>query len=283
MQPFTEFSLPSDVSLPESQGGGRLELALRLAESASRATLRYFRTNSYQVERKSDRSPVTRADKEAEQLVRSMVAESYPDDGILGEEFGKVSGRSAFEWIIDPIDGTKSFISGVPLYSTLVALTFEGTPIVGVIAIPALGELVIGIRGCGAWYGQVGGTGSETLRRTHVSTVEDLADGLFVVSQVDNFGKRGAHSAYEALERQSYITRSWGDGYGYLLVATGRAELMVDPIVNPWDVAAVAPVVLEAGGRFSSWSGDYDIHAGHGFASNGLVHDTALKELQPFA
>ncbi|MFN9436544.1 MAG: histidinol-phosphatase, partial [Planctomycetota bacterium] len=283
MQPFPEFSLPSDVSLPESEGGRRLELALRLAEAASRATLRYFRTDAYQVERKSDRSPVTRADKEAEQLVRSMVADLYPDDGILGEEFGKVSGRSEFEWIIDPIDGTKSFISGVPLYSTLVGLTFAGRPIIGVIAIPALGELVIGIDGRGAWYGQGSGTGVEILKPTRVSSVEDLADGLFVVSQVDNFGKRGAQSAYEALERKSYITRSWGDGYGYLLVATGRAELMVDPIVNPWDVAAVAPVVVEAGGRFSSWSGDYDIHAGHGFASNGHVHDAALKELKPFA
>lgn len=283
MQRFPDFSLPPDVSLPESLGGGRLELALRLAECASRATLQYFRTDSYHVERKSDRSPVTRADKEAEQLVRSMVAESFPEDGILGEEFGKVSGRSAFEWIIDPIDGTKSFISGVPLYSTLVGLTHNGEPLIGVIAIPALGELVIGIRGHGAWYGQGKETGVETLKPTRVSNVETLADGLFVTSQVDNFGKRGAHSAYEALERKSYITRSWGDGYGYLLVATGRAELMVDPIVNPWDVAAVAPVIVEAGGSFSSWAGKYDIHAGHGFASNGHVHQAALEVLKPFA
>jgi histidinol-phosphatase len=283
MQRFPQFSLPSDITLPESQGGGRLGLALRLAESASRATLDYFRTDSFQVERKSDRSPVTRADKEAEQLVRSMVAESYPEDGILGEEFGKVSGRSPFEWIIDPIDGTKSFISGVPLYSTLVGLTHNGEPLIGVIAIPALGELVIGIRGRGAWYGQGKEAGVETLKPTRVSSVETLADGLFVTSQVDNFGKRGAQSVYEALERNAYITRSWGDGYGYLLVATGRAELMVDPIVNPWDVAAVAPVIVEAGGRFSSWSGEYDIHAGHGFASNGHVHEAALEVLKPFA
>jgi histidinol phosphatase-like enzyme (inositol monophosphatase family) len=283
MQRFPEFQLPKEVTLPESDGGGRLGLALRLAQSASQSTLGYFRTDSYQVERKNDRSPVTRADKEAEQLVRAMVAEHYPDDGILGEEFGKVAGRSPFEWIIDPIDGTKSFISGVPLYSTLIALTLHGEPIVGVIAIPALGELVVGIRGHGAWYGQDRGTGVRLLQPTRVSNVSDLSEGLFVVSQVDNFGKRNAQTAYESLERHAYVTRSWGDGYGYLLVATGRAELMVDPIVNPWDIAAVAPVILEAGGRFSSWSGSYDIHAGHCFASNGHVHDLALTALKPFA
>jgi histidinol-phosphatase len=283
MQAFPEFVLPSSISMSEADGGTRLELALRLAQSASRATLRYFRTDAYQVERKSDRSPVTLADKEAEQLVRSMVAQHFPEDGILGEEFGSEPGSSLFEWIIDPIDGTKSFISGVPLYSTLVGLTCRGEPVLGVIAIPALGELAIGIRGQGTWYGQGTGSGKVNLAPARVSTVNDLADGLFVVSQVDNFQRRGAQSAYEDLERKSYITRSWGDGYGYLLVATGRAELMVDPVVNPWDVAAVAPVIVEAGGRFSSWAGDYNIHAGHGFASNGLVHQEALKVLIPFA
>ena len=283
MQAFPEFVLPPGISLSDVNGGPRLELALRLAQSASRTTLRYFRTDAYQVERKSDRSPVTLADKEAEQLVRSMVAEQYPEDGILGEEFGSEPGSSVFEWIIDPIDGTKSFISGVPLYSTLVGLTCRGEPVLGVIAIPALGELAIGIRGQGTWYGQGTGSGKVNLAPARVSNVKDLAEGLFVVSQVDNFQRRNAQSAYEELERKSYITRSWGDGYGYLLVATGRAELMVDPVVNPWDVAAVAPVIVEAGGRFSSWAGEYNIRAGHGFASNGHVHEVALQALKPFA
>lgn len=283
MQAFPEFVLPPGISLPEQDGGARFALALKVAEAASRTTLHYFRTNAYQVERKSDRSPVTLADKEAEKLVRALVVEQYPDDGILGEEFGNEPGSSLFEWIIDPIDGTKSFISGVPLYSTLVGLTCRGEPVLGVIAIPALGELAIGIRGQGTWYGHGTGSGKVNLAPTRVSNVKDLGDGLFVVSQVDNFQRRGAQSAYEELERKSYITRSWGDGYGYLLVATGRAELMVDPIVNPWDVAAVAPVIVEAGGQFSSWAGDYDIRAGHGFASNGHVHQDALEVLKPFA
>lgn len=288
MQTFPEFTLPSHLASVDAEEGGRIGMALRLANAASCVTLRYFRTAAYQVERKSDRSPVTLADKEAEQRVRTMLAEAFPSDGVLGEEFGTVPGTSPYQWIIDPIDGTKSFISGVPLYSTLVGLTRRGQPLVGVIAIPGLGELAIGIQGHGAWYGQ--GTERDALAKeaielkpTRVSSVEDLGEGLFLVSQVDNFQKRKAEEAYRALEKEAYITRSWGDGYGYLLVATGRAELMVDPIVNPWDVAAVAPVIMEAGGRFSSWAGAYDIHAGHCLATNGHVHDRALAALQPYA
>jgi histidinol phosphatase-like enzyme (inositol monophosphatase family) len=285
MMRFPDFRLPSSWSGPADEVGGRISFALDLATAASRVTLKYFRTDEYQVERKSDRSPVTMADKEAEQQIRTLVEANYPEDAILGEEFGGVRGTNEYEWIIDPIDGTKSFISGVPLYSTLVGLTWGGIPIAGVIAIPALGELVIAAEGRGAWYGQSTPDQPEwvELQPTRVSQVQDLAEGLFLVSQVDNFEKRGAATAYRALESLAYITRSWGDGYGYLLVATGRAELVVDPIVNPWDVAAVAPVILEAGGKFTSWRGDYDIRAGHCFASNGRVHAKALAELKPFA
>jgi histidinol phosphatase-like enzyme (inositol monophosphatase family) len=264
----------------------RIDFAMELAQIASEVTLGFFRTKAYQVERKSDRSPVTAADKGAEQAVREAIAKRYPQDGLLGEEFGSVAGGNAFEWIIDPIDGTKSFISGVPLYSTLVGLTYRGEPLVGVIAIPALGEMVVGAVGCGSWYGQRESAGSPgqavVMQRCRVSSVETLSDGLFLTSQVDNFDRRGAQQAYTALQEAAYVSRSWGDGYGYLLVATGRAELMVDPIVNPWDVAAVAPVITEAGGRFSSWSGRVDLRAGHCFASNGLVHEYALGVLSRF-
>jgi histidinol phosphatase-like enzyme (inositol monophosphatase family) len=237
------------------------------------------------VERKNDRSPVTLADKQAEQTVRKLVESHYPDDAILGEEFGGIAGTTPFEWIIDPIDGTKSFISGVPLYSTLVGLTYRSQPVLGVIAIPALGEVVVGAQGLGAWYGMASQVNRDRpiLNRAHVNQVDDLADGLFLTSQVDNFNRRDAQSAYRNLESIAYVSRSWGDGYGYLLVATGRAELMVDPIVNPWDVAAVAPVITEAGGKFTSWAGIEDIRAGHCLASNGKVHEVAIRELKPFA
>lgn len=278
---FPDFELPSILA---DALDGRVAFALSLAAAASRETLKFFRTSAFQVERKSDRSPVTRADKQAEQIVRTMVANAFPSDAILGEEFGSVAGQSEFEWIIDPIDGTKSFISGVPLYSTLVGMTVAGQPKIGVIAIPALGELIIAATGLGAWYGQSFTNQSRVqLTRAYVSKQSRLEDGLMVTSQVDNFARRKAESAYRELEEEAYVSRTWGDGYGYLLVATGRAEVMVDPIVNPWDVAAVAPVIEEAGGRFSSWAGDFDILAGHCVGSNGLVHEQVLSRLRPFA
>jgi histidinol-phosphatase len=281
---FPDFELP-----PSLQGAmeGRIAFALKLATEASRETLKYFRTSEFQVERKSDRSPVTLADKRAEQIVRNFVAQTYPMDGILGEEFGSVAGESEYEWIIDPIDGTKSFISGVPLYSTLVGMTAGGLPAIGVIAIPALGELVIAAKDLGAWYGQHSGSTADRLpaklTRTYVSKQSLLSDGLLVTSQSDNFERRNAMAAYRELEKEAYVTRTWGDGYGYLLVATGRAEVMIDPIVNPWDVAAVAPVIMEAGGQFSSWSGQFDIRAGHCVGSNGLVHEQVLNALKPYS
>ena len=278
---FPDFELPPTLL---NALDGRVAFALSLAIAASRETLKFFRTSEFQVERKSDRSPVTLADKQTEQLVRSMVARSFPSDAILGEEFGSVPGQSGFEWIIDPIDGTKSFISGVPLYSTLVGMTMAGLPQIGVITIPALGEIVIAAKGLGAWYGQsfLIASGNK-LTQTFVSKQSRLEDGLLVTSQVDNFSHRKAESAYRELEAEAYVSRTWGDGYGYLLVATGRAEVMVDPIVNPWDVAAVAPVIEEAGGRFSSWSGEFNIRAGHCIGSNGLVHEQVLTRLRPFA
>ncbi|MFY8070568.1 MAG: histidinol-phosphatase [Pirellula sp.] len=270
---------PLGLELSPQEFRSRIDFAMELAQIASEVTLGFFRTKAYQVERKSDRSPVTAADKEAERAAREAVSKGFPQDSLLGEEFGSIAGQNDFEWIIDPIDGTKSFISGVPLYSTLVGLTYQGRPLVGVIAIPALGELVIGAVGCGAWYGQHSGQ----MQRSQVSTVGSLSDGLFLTSQVDNFDRRGAQAAYQELQSSAYVSRSWGDGYGYLLVATGRGELMVDPIVNPWDVAAVAPVITEAGGKFTSWAGKVDLRAGHCFASNGLIHEDVLRVLEPYA
>ena len=174
---------PSGCGLDPTEYLARIEFAMELANIASEVTLKFFRTSAYQVERKSDRSPVTAADKGAEQAVREAIAKRYPKDSLLGEEFGSIGGSNDFEWIIDPIDGTKSFISGVPLYSTLVGLTCRGQPLLGVIAIPALGELVLGASGCGAWYGQrrtePGSDDPVVLERCRVSSVETLSDGLF--------------------------------------------------------------------------------------------------------
>ncbi|GIW98447.1 MAG: histidinol-phosphatase [Pirellulaceae bacterium] len=255
---------------------GRVAAAVRLALSAGADTLKFFQDSNLRVERKQDRSPVTEADRQAELLIREALGQEFPDDAILGEEFGSQGGESEYQWIIDPIDGTKSFICGVPLYSTLIAVVRGRQAVAGVIYLPALDEIVVAATGCGAWHA----TAKAAWHPARVSD-RDLEVGLFTTSQVDSFWQRGAEAAYRELERRASITRTWGDGYGYLLVATGRAELMVDPVANPWDLAPVEVVVREAGGRFTDWSGEPTAFGGDGVASNGIVHDQALALLRP--
>jgi histidinol-phosphatase len=268
-------SLTIDSTLASAHQG-RVGAAVEIALAAGRVTLEYFQKTNYQVQRKRDRSPVTNADVEAEKLIRSRLADLFPNDAILGEELGQQAGSSEYQWIVDPIDGTKSFISGVPVYSTLVGVTHKDQCVIGAIAIPALDEIVFACKGQGAWYSKSG----SVPQRTQVSVRDQLADSLFVLSQVDGFASRGAMDNYLAVEKQAYITRTWGDGYGYLLVATGRAEMMIDPIVNPWDVAAILPVILEAGGRCTDWSGVESYRSGDLVATNGLLHDQVLDLLK---
>jgi histidinol phosphatase-like enzyme (inositol monophosphatase family) len=257
----------------------RLDLARRIAVAAGRHTLTYFQKENYEVERKGDASPVTVADREAEQLLRREIAAAFPADGILGEEFGAVEGTSGYRWILDPIDGTKSFISGVPMYGTMVGVEFEGQCPIGVVYIPGLDEGVYASAGQGCYYWR----GSDPPARCRVSPRKSLSQGAFVTSQVDTFAKRGALDAYHALEKSAYITRTWGDCYGYLLVATGRVEAMVDPMMNVWDAAALQPILEEAGGTFTSWSGEPTIHSGDGIGTNGLVVEEVLAITRKFA
>jgi histidinol-phosphatase len=251
----------------------RMELARASAREAGQLTLQYFQQDNYAVERKSDNSPVTAADRAAEQLLRTRIRAAFPHDAIVGEEFGEQAGTSDFRWILDPIDGTKSFISGVPLYGTLIGVECEGASQAGVIYMPALDEMVYAVKGSGAWYVK----GGAAPRSTRVSARSPLSAGLFVTSQVDNFAKRGAADVYARLEAAAYITRTWGDCYGYLLVATGRAELMVDPYMNVWDAAALLPILEEAGGVYVDWQGNATIHAGEGLGCNRLVLDEVLS------
>ncbi len=253
----------------------RLALAVAIAREAGRHTLKYFRQAELQVDRKADKSPVTIADREAELLLRERIAAAFPDDGVLGEEFSDrdCAGTSGYRWILDPIDGTKSFIYGAPLYGTLVGIEHTGRSSAGVIYVPACDEMVFAEMGGGAWH-QIGDAG---LRRARVSSKRMLAEGLFVTSEVANFGPRGSSDAYARLEQAAALSRTWGDCFGYLLVATGRAEVMVDPIMNVWDAAAVQPIIEEAGGRFTDWKGEATIHHGEGIATNGLVHEEVLR------
>lgn len=265
--------------MPSVDLSERLELARVVAREAGAITLEYFRQDNYAVELKRDHSPVTIADRRAEEHLRRRIAEAFASDGILGEELGEQSGTSGYRWILDPIDGTKSFISGVPLYGTLIGVELEGRSVVGVIRVPALDEMVSAAVGQGAWAQR----GESPLVPARVSSATRLADSLFCTSEVRNFGKTGRHAAYEQLDAACRLARTWGDCYGYLLVATGRAELMVDPQMNVWDCAALQPILEEAGGSFTDWQGNATIHAGESIATNGHVLQEVLAITRQFA
>jgi histidinol phosphatase-like enzyme (inositol monophosphatase family) len=255
----------------------RLAVAIEATRLAAADTLRWFGAASLVVDRKADDSPVTQADRAAEAILRRELLGAFPDDAFLGEETGGSPGTSGYEWVVDPIDGTKSFVRGVPLYATLVGCRQAGRGVLGVIAIPALDEVAYAARGGGAWH--VRGSAAPVAAR--VSARGSLAESLVCSSDFTSFdrwsgGKAAGSAARSRIEEACGLVRTWGDGYGYLLVATGRADLMIDPLLNPWDAAAVDVVVTEAGGRFSDWHGRDSIESGDGIATNGLVHDAAL-------
>ena len=253
----------------------RLALAVEAARGAGRVTLEYFRRDDLDVELKCDDTPVTAGDRRAEQYLRQRIAAAFRQDGILGEELAEQPGTSGFRWILDPIDGTKSFIHGVPLYSTLVGVEFDGQSVLGVIHVPALDESVYAARGLGAWYCHA----QEPPCRAHVSQCPSLSSALFVTSEVINFERNSRRGAYDRLQAAARLTRTWGDGYGYLMVATGRADVMVDPIMALWDAAPLPPILEEAGGTFTDWQGNPAYQASEGIATNGLLLPEVLARL----
>jgi histidinol phosphatase-like enzyme (inositol monophosphatase family) len=246
----------------------QLDFALNAAWQAGRISLGYFQSQ-FEVEKKADHSPVTIADKSAEQRLRELIEKYYPDDGIIGEEFGTKQGKTAFNWIIDPIDGTKSFVAGVPLYATLVALVENNSPIVGVAHFPALNETVYATRGGGCfWDG----------RRTRVSRVAALKDATLLGSEV-NMGEK-KNGGWQRLVNGTTIQRTWGDAYGYSLVATGRADIMVDAQMKVWDCAPFGVIMEEAGGTFTDWRGRATIHGGGSIATNGLLFSQVMQTVK---
>jgi histidinol phosphatase-like enzyme (inositol monophosphatase family) len=260
----------------------RLELARTIAEEAGKLTLRYFgNSGSFTVEQKADASPVTEADREAELLLRKRIAETFPDDAVFGEEFPSKNGSSGFCWYLDPIDGTKSFIHGVPLYSTLVGLEHNGLSVAGVIVLPALHELVWAGIGLGCWR-DINCCGQHSKReplRCQVSSCNNIAEAAFLTSEVKTYDKTNRFEAYRRLEQNVRLTRTWGDAYGYVLTATGRADIMVDPQLSSWDAGPLLVVLKEAGGRFTDWQGNETIHNKEGVATNGLLHEAVLTLL----
>lgn len=247
-----------------------LSFALEATYHIGRLTLGYFQTG-VEAERKGDNSPVTIADKQAEQTLRERISRYFPDHGIIGEEYGRTAGSGGLTWVIDPIDGTKSFVSGVPLYGNLLALLEDDKPVVGVAHFPALNETVYAARGEGAnWNG----------RPARVSSTRTLGDAVLLMSDVVGYAQRGKDAAYQTLINSTYIQRTWGDSYGYLLVATGRADIMIDPVMNVWDCAPFGVILEEAGGTFTDWQGQPTIHAGESIATNGALFDAVMAITQ---
>jgi histidinol-phosphatase len=253
--------------------GPLLEFAVDLAFRAGRSTLAHFQ-NGVEVETKSDASPVTVADRAAESIMRDRIAAVFPADGIVGEEFGTVRDGAARRWILDPIDGTRSFVRGVPLYGTLIGLEEEGQPVLGVIHLPALGESVWAASGLGCWWNG---------RRARVSATAHITDALIVASDAESFERQGRSAGWNRLRESAGLCRTWGDCYGYALVATGRAEAMIDPILSVWDAAAVVPIVREAGGVVTSLDGDATHDAGSLIATNAALSEEIRRvfEIEP--
>lgn len=238
-----------------------LEFGVDVAWRAGRATLAHFQTG-VATETKSDQSPVTIADREAERIVRERIEARFPNDGVLGEEFGVTRPDARRRWIVDPIDGTRSFIHGVPLYGVLLALEEDGEAVIGVIHLPALAETVYAARGEGCWWDG---------RRTSVSNATDLGQALVLTTDASPAQSHDVVAGWDRLRTRAGLTRTWGDCYGYALVATGRAEAMLDPILSIWDAAAIAPVIQEAGGVITDWHGRTGYNHGTLVATNAAL------------
>lgn len=248
----------------EDSRSARAALGVELARSAGEIARRWFNTSALAIESKPDGSPVTQADREIEQFIRAEVAEHYPDDSFLGEEFGETTGASQYRWIVDPIDGTKSFVHGVPLYANLIALEEDSTIVAGVINLPSADVLMHAARGKGCW---------KNGKQVHVSDKAEL-DGAYVMA---TWLEDWHPDSIVDLQSAGATIRTWGDAYGYMMVASGQAEAIVDYTTQAYDLAPMPVIIEEAGGMFTSLDGARDFNGGNGIASNGAVHDSVLK------
>jgi histidinol-phosphatase len=256
----------------------RLEAAVAIAREAAFHAVSYFQATDLAVDIKADESPVTKADKEAEELMRRRLDESCSADAIVGEEFGDTPGTSGYTWYLDPIDGTKAFIRGVPLFGTMLGLEHAGRAVAGVIVFPALGELVYGAEGLGSWWavGAASATASIEVREAHVSYVTSMDQASVSLTGFNGFSDAGVTGALARLAGRPGMTRGWSDCYGHYLVATGRMDAMIDPVMSVWDCAPLQSIIEGAGGRFTDLTGVTTIHGESAISTNGLVHDDVL-------
>ena len=263
-----------------SKLSARLDVALAAAMKASALILPYFRSPTLSVETKKDLTPVSEADKKAEQLIRREIAKSFPDDGIVGEEYAEKRGTTGYRWYLDPIDGTKAFIRGVPLFGTMVAVERGKTMVAGVVAFPALGEIIYASQGKGAWFSQsvdFKTSKVKNLKRAEVSTIDTLKKSCISTGEPHLFVTNKTLKPFERIISSAGVVRGWSDCYAHYLVATGKIEAMVEPEMNVWDNAALVPIIQEAGGMFTDFSGKATAHARNAISSNGHLHKELLK------
>lgn len=255
-----------------------LALAMLIADRADAITMDRFNARDLVVETKPDLTPVSDADKAVEQMIRDLVAAERPDQGVLGEEFPELVGSSGLRWIVDPIDGTKNFVRGVPVWATILGLQdAEGRMLVGVVSAPALGRRWWATLGGGSWVRE---PGSAAPRRLHVSQVSSLADASLSYSDTQ-WVPAELQPRWDALRHQVWRNRAYGDFWSHLLVAEGAVDVAAEPELNLYDIAGVAIVVTEAGGRFTGVNGVDGPAQGSGLATNGLLHDAVLAALRP--
>lgn len=241
--------------------------AIEIAKKGGDHTLNYF-NKSFVVERKSDDSPVTVADREVETVMREEIIAQFPEHGIVGEEHDDHNTESRVQWVLDPIDGTKSFIHGVPLYTTLIGVVVEDEPVIGIIYAPVLDELCDAARDKGA---RLNG------KPCSVRSCDDLSEASFMSTDVYTAAEFGYGNAFDILIQKTRIHRTWGDAYGHMLVATGRADLMFDPVLNIWDAAPLLTVLQESGGVFCDTDGNETIQSGNGFSCSSELLPKVLE------
>ena len=253
-----------------------IDFALTLANTADAITVDRFEATDLNVSSKPDMTPVSDADVACEQELRRLITQQYPNDTIVGEEFGGAAEFAGRQWIIDPIDGTKNFVRGVPVWATLIALLIDGVPKVGVISAPALGRRWWAATGYGAFRSV-----NNVTKKIRVSNVSSLENASISFSSLEGWQQRGIRDRFLQLTDDTWRLRGFGDFFSYCLVAEGAVDIAAEPEVSLWDLAPLAVLVTEAGGRFTSLSGVDGPHGGSAIATNGLLHDQVLRYLGP--
>lgn len=247
-----------------------IPFAKTLADASATVIRQYFRTD-YTVESKADESPVTIADRQAEAVMRALITERFPDHGILGEEHGHYQPEADYQWVLDPIDGTKAFVSHSYLFGTLIALLKDGRPILGVINHPLLNDFLVGMGGQ-SWLNG---------RRVHVRPCQRVEDAILLSSTTAMVHTYQNGPAFDALARRVQRHNNWGDCHGYYVVAVGGADIMGDPIMNPWDLMALIPIIEGAGGVITDWQGNDAVRGESIIATGGAIHDEVIRLLNP--